>query len=137
MSHAAKSDTSLFQGKRVVIIEQAGLPFHGRQCISRCMRDGSKGTETGVAIPERSVSHTCSSQRIDFHQSPFRFLRNRVPNLILWSETELPNVRALWKSSLSPPVLSHSTHHLSAVKTQSNVSEVVLKANSKASFKSS
>lgn len=42
VSHAAKSDTSLFQGRRVVIIEQAGLPFHGRQCISRCTHNDNK-----------------------------------------------------------------------------------------------
>lgn len=68
--HAAKSDTSLFQGKRAVTIEQARLPFHGRQSISRCMHNDNEGTETltGVAIPEcknysksfRSASCTCS-----------------------------------------------------------------------------
>lgn len=70
--HAEKSDTPLFQGKRVGTIEQTWLSFHGRQCTSRCMQNNDKGTETltGVAIPESknyaksssSVSCTCLLQ---------------------------------------------------------------------------
>lgn len=122
--HGAKSDSSLFPGKRAVTIEQAGLPFHRRQFISWCMHNANEGTETltGVVIPECKNYSKSSSYNAPVHYNKLIFQHSpfcSLANLILCSQINCPTSYVHCATVCFIFTCFYSAYHLWEVKVSS------------------